>query len=70
MQRTFPRRGLQGREIDFRGNLVERDGQALARADKGWLRNLISRCVPVERWHEAFERQPDDVKVVITFAGR
>jgi threonine dehydrogenase-like Zn-dependent dehydrogenase len=44
--------------------------EALARADKGWLRKLISRCVPVERWHEAFERQPDDVKVVITFAGR
>jgi threonine dehydrogenase-like Zn-dependent dehydrogenase len=42
---------------------------ALARADKGWLRKVISRCVAMERWHEAFERQPDDVKVVITFAS-
>lgn len=40
---------------------------ALARADGSWLRRLISRRVPLARWREAFERRPDDVKVVITF---
>lgn len=38
---------------------------ALARADRKWLERLISRRVPLERWQEALERQPDDVKVVI-----
>jgi len=38
---------------------------ALARADRDWLRALISRRVPLERWQEALERRPDDVKVVV-----
>ena len=37
----------------------------LSRADPDWLRRLISRRVPAERWREAIERQPDDVKVVL-----
>jgi threonine dehydrogenase-like Zn-dependent dehydrogenase len=38
---------------------------ALAKADRDWLRALISRRVPLERWQEALERKPDDVKVVV-----
>lgn len=39
--------------------------QALAKADKAWLRRLISRRVPLENFAEAFKRQTDDVKVVL-----
>ena len=41
---------------------------ALAKADRGWLEGLISRRVPLERWHEALDRRPDDIKVVVEFA--
>ncbi|HVV15961.1 MAG TPA: glucose 1-dehydrogenase [Polyangia bacterium] len=40
---------------------------ALARADRGWLRQLVSRRVPVDRWREALVRGPADVKPVITW---
>jgi hypothetical protein len=39
---------------------------ALARADLDWLNRLITRRVPLERAGDAFEPQPDEVKVVIT----
>ena len=39
--------------------------QALAQADRSWLERLVTRRVPLERFAEALERQPDDVKVVI-----
>jgi glucose 1-dehydrogenase len=42
---------------------------ALARADRGWLERLITRRVPLERWSEALECRPDDIKVVIEFPG-
>ena len=38
---------------------------ALAEADRDWLRALITRRVPLQRWQEALERRPDDVKVVV-----
>jgi threonine dehydrogenase-like Zn-dependent dehydrogenase len=38
---------------------------ALARADPTWLERLITRRVPLERWEDALERRPDDIKVVI-----
>ena len=41
---------------------------ALAKADKDWLGRLITRRVPLERWREAFEPRPDDIKVVVDFA--
>lgn len=41
--------------------------QALAKADKAWLSRLITRRVPLERWREAYQRGPDDVKVIIDF---
>jgi threonine dehydrogenase-like Zn-dependent dehydrogenase len=41
--------------------------EALARADRDWLARLISRRVPLDRWREAFQRRPGDVKVVLEF---
>jgi threonine dehydrogenase-like Zn-dependent dehydrogenase len=40
---------------------------ALGRADKAWLARLITRRVPLARWREAFEKRPDDIKVVLDF---
>jgi hypothetical protein len=40
---------------------------ALGKADRAWLGRLITRRVPLERWHEAFEKRDDDVKVVLDF---
>ena len=42
----------------------EDERQALAAADRGWLRRLITRRVPLTRFTDAFERH-DDVKVVL-----
>ena len=47
----------------------EMAADALARADKGWLRQLITRRVPLDRWPEALEHRHGDIKVVIDFAG-
>ena len=43
----------------------EAAAEALAKADRAWLRALITRRVPLERWQEALDRRPDDVKVVV-----
>lgn len=40
---------------------------ALVQADKSWLARLITRRVPLARWHEALEHRPGDIKVVIDF---
>lgn len=45
----------------------EAASQSLARADPHWLTQLITRRVSLASWHEAFRRQPDDIKVVIDF---
>jgi predicted lipid-binding transport protein (Tim44 family) len=42
---------------------------ALARADRGWLQRLITRRIPMERFAEALEHRPDDVKVTIEFGA-
>src|ERR1700722_3862538 len=39
---------------------------ALAKADRSWLSRVVSRKVPLEQWQQAINRQPDDVKVIIT----
>ncbi len=41
--------------------------QALAQADPGWLAGLITRRVPIGQWADAYTRQPDDIKTVLTF---
>jgi len=43
---------------------------ALLRADRAWLERVVSRRVPLERWTEALERRPEDVKVVVDFTAR
>jgi glucose 1-dehydrogenase len=40
---------------------------ALARADRGWLERVVTRKVPLEKWGEAYEKRPDDVKTVLQF---
>lgn len=42
---------------------------ALARADRAWLEQLITRRVPLERWAAALEHRPGDIKVIIDFAA-
>jgi threonine dehydrogenase-like Zn-dependent dehydrogenase len=68
----FNRKAVLGNDVIFGSVNANRShyeaaAEALARADKGWLSRLISRRVPLERWQEAFTRQPDDVKVIIDF---
>ena len=42
---------------------------ALATADPAWLQAMITRRVPLDRWNEALERQPEDIKVVVELSG-
>jgi glucose 1-dehydrogenase len=42
--------------------------QALAEADQEWLERLITRRVPLDRWNEALEHRPGDIKVIIDFS--
>lgn len=44
-----------------------RAAQVLARADRSWLEQLVTRRVRPEAFAEALERGPDDIKVVIEF---
>jgi glucose 1-dehydrogenase len=39
--------------------------EALAKADRAWLSQLITRRLPAERWPDALHKEPDDIKVVI-----
>lgn len=41
----------------------------LAKADLHWLERVVSRRVPLESFADAFQAQPDDVKVVLTLDG-
>jgi glucose 1-dehydrogenase len=43
--------------------------QALAQAEPGWLADLITREVPLDRWADAYARKPDDIKTVLNFPG-
>jgi threonine dehydrogenase-like Zn-dependent dehydrogenase len=72
--------GGLNRELVLENNLVfgsvnanrshwEAAAKALAGADTAWLNRLISRIVPFEDHAKAFERGPDDVKVVLEIAG-
>ncbi len=47
----------------------EAAADALGRADRSWLERLITRRVPLDRWREALERQPHDIKVVVELGG-
>jgi glucose 1-dehydrogenase len=43
----------------------EQGAEALTKADPSWLERLITRRIPLDRWKEALQRDPDDVKAVI-----
>lgn len=43
----------------------EAGAEALAKADRSWLEQLITRRIPLERAEEAFELGTDDIKVVL-----
>jgi len=43
--------------------------QALTLADPGWLADLITREVPLDRWADAYTRKPDDIKTILNFPG-
>lgn len=45
-----------------------RGAEALAAADRDWLRRLITRTVTLDGFDEALRPRPDDVKTVIGFA--
>jgi len=40
-------------------------GQALARADREWLRGLITRREPLSNWTATLQQESDDIKVVV-----
>jgi threonine dehydrogenase-like Zn-dependent dehydrogenase len=42
---------------------------SLAAADRRWLERLITRRVSLDRWSEALEHRPGDIKVVIEIAA-
>ncbi len=42
--------------------------RALHEADPDWLRRLITKTVPLERWTDALKGGGDDIKVVVDFA--
>jgi threonine dehydrogenase-like Zn-dependent dehydrogenase len=44
--------------------------EALAKVDKKWLARLITRRVPLSRWHEAFELRDGDIKVILDFTAQ
>ncbi len=44
--------------------------ESLRSADPDWLRRLITRTVPLERWTEALDKGDDDIKVVVDFTQR
>ena len=47
----------------------EAGAEALAAADRTWLSRLVTRRVPLADWHQAYERQPGDVKVMLDFTA-
>jgi glucose 1-dehydrogenase len=46
----------------------EMAAQALADADQDWLRRLITRRVPLDRWAEALQHRAGDIKAIIDFS--
>lgn len=70
---TFNRNMVLGNLVTF-GSVnankrhYEMGAEALAKADRTWLSRMITRKVPLERWHEAFQGRPEDIKVILQFA--
>lgn len=45
----------------------EKAARVLAETDRSWLERMVNRRVTVDRWAEAYEWEPDDVKTVVEF---
>jgi len=45
----------------------EAAAQALAKADRNWLSDLITRKISLDRWSEAYDKRKGDVKTVLLF---
>ncbi len=43
--------------------------KALGQAERDVLADLVTRQVPIERWADAYTRQPDDIKTILSFPG-
>jgi 2-desacetyl-2-hydroxyethyl bacteriochlorophyllide A dehydrogenase len=43
--------------------------RVLADTDRSWLERLVTRRVPLDRWKEAYDPGPDDVKTTIDFGS-
>ncbi len=43
--------------------------EALLKADRNWLKHLISRREPLSNWEQALQRRAGDIKVTIQFAA-
>ena len=69
---TFNRNSVLGNVVTF-GSVnankahYELGAESLAKADRQWLSRLITRRVPLDKWQEAFQRRPEDIKVVLQF---
>jgi hypothetical protein len=50
------------------GNARGKAGEALAREDRKWLEQLMTRREKPENFEQALERRSDDIKVVIQFS--
>jgi glucose 1-dehydrogenase len=48
----------------------EQAAASLAATDPQWLSGLITRHVPLDRWTDGLEKEPDDIKVVVELASR
>ena len=55
--------------VNANRNHYELAAKALAQANPDWLAGLITRQVPIDRWADAYIREPDDIKTVLQFAG-
>jgi len=71
--------GLLNRDMVLQNNVVfgsvnanrrhyEAGAEALAKADRSWLSRLITRTATLDNWHDAYTRQPDDVKNTLAFS--
>ena len=71
--------GLLNRNMVLQNNVVfgsvnanrrhyEAGAAALATADHAWLRRLITRAPGLDHWQDAYVRQMDDVKTILTFS--
>jgi hypothetical protein len=54
-------------EASVSGFLHSLEIVVLCIADRGWLEQLITRRVPPDRWRDALDKRPDDIKTIIEF---